>query len=81
MASKRYPHSQLTPRTVERMRQLNTEALKLYASGLLGRYRSRASKLTHVANRMKRDWVHNQAQFLENVAQELEGIIESGDAP
>ncbi len=73
--------SKLPPRTIEHMRKLNTEALRLYANDLLSSYDARAMKLDKVGTRMREVWVVNQAAFLEAVANELRSIIASGTSP
>ena len=73
--------SRLPPRTIGKMRKLNTEHLRLYANDLLASYDARGRKLQKVGQRMAEDWVVKQGDFLEAVANELREIIASGEAP
>ncbi len=81
MATPSEAKSRLPPQTIAKMRKLNEESLKLYANDLLGSYDARSRKLNAVGKRMAQDWVVAQANFLNDVANELRAIILSGDAP
>lgn len=73
--------SRLPPRTVKKMRRLNTESLRLYANDLLTSYDAKARKLNVVGKRMSEQWVQNQGAFLDAVAEELRQIIRLGESP
>ena len=81
MSTGEKPKSRLPPQTVTKMRSLNTEHLKLYANDLLSSYDGKARKLNAIGQRMAQEWVENQAEFLNNVAEELRQIILNGEAP
>lgn len=81
MSALNLPKSRLPPQTVTKMRRMGSTDLKLYANDLLSSYDSKARKLDAVGQRIAQRWVVSQAEFFDDIAEELRQIILSGDPP